>query len=221
MDRQQVIVLARQMYPENTQYLLRHFKEATSKPYRYLLSDLKPTTPDICACVETCVSLIKPNKTEHGSHYPKDLPSKQTHLKPSTTDQFSDEADISIRFRDASSSQTYLGVSSTDQQLTFAEQTKSSLSSGDISSCDDCGFLLENTHDLQRQRYYEDEPPLKRYLISPDETEEEQENKEHEVFNFLMKRAKEHNEKPWDQNTINISKKVYPEKTSESKQRKK
>lgn len=45
-DRQQVMILARQMYPENTQYLLRQIKEATSKPYGYLLIDLKPTTPE-------------------------------------------------------------------------------------------------------------------------------------------------------------------------------
>lgn len=47
MDRQQVMTLTGQMYPENPQHLLRHFKEATSKIYGYLLTfiDLKPTTP--------------------------------------------------------------------------------------------------------------------------------------------------------------------------------
>ena len=46
IDKQQVMILARQMYPENAQHLMRHFASATSKPYGYLLIDLKPTTPD-------------------------------------------------------------------------------------------------------------------------------------------------------------------------------
>lgn len=130
--------------------------------------------------------LIKPSKTEHGSHYPKDLPSKQTHLQPSTTDQFSDQEDISIPLRDASSNQTYPRVPSNDQQLAFSEQTKTNLPSGDMSSCDDCGRLFENTHDLQRHvkrgfpenyslkrkrnnRNDKDVPPSKRFSISPEE----------------------------------------------------
>lgn len=40
VKRQQDMILTRQMYPENTQYLLRQFQEATSKPYEYLLIDL-------------------------------------------------------------------------------------------------------------------------------------------------------------------------------------
>lgn len=53
VDKQQIMTLSRQMYPENSQHLLRHFKEATSKPYGYLLVDLKPTTPSICATART------------------------------------------------------------------------------------------------------------------------------------------------------------------------
>ena len=46
VDQQQVMTLSRQMYPENPQHLMRHFRMATSRPYDYLLVDLKPTTPD-------------------------------------------------------------------------------------------------------------------------------------------------------------------------------
>lgn len=121
---------------------------------------------NICACLETLFLLIKPNKTGHGSHYPKDLPSKQTHPRPSITDPFYDLADISIPFRDESSSQTYYRVSSTDQQLTFSEQAKSNLPPppGDMSFCDHCGLLFNNTHDLQRHvtRWCPENFPLKR-----------------------------------------------------------
>lgn len=44
VDKQQIMTLSRQMFNENSQHLLKHFKEATSKPYGYLLVDLKPTT---------------------------------------------------------------------------------------------------------------------------------------------------------------------------------
>lgn len=40
---------------------------------------------------------------------------------------------------------------------------------------------------------------MKRFFISPEEKEEEQEIQEHEQFNYLMKRAKEYNEKQLDQ----------------------
>ena len=40
-DRQQVAVLARQMYPNKANYFLERFQKATSEPYGYLLVDLK------------------------------------------------------------------------------------------------------------------------------------------------------------------------------------
>ena len=46
VDQQQVMTLARQMYPGNPQNLLKHFQEATSRPYGYLVIDLKPFTPE-------------------------------------------------------------------------------------------------------------------------------------------------------------------------------
>ena len=44
VDQQPVMTLARQMYPGNHQHLVRRFKEATSKPYGYMVIDLKPFT---------------------------------------------------------------------------------------------------------------------------------------------------------------------------------
>ncbi|XP_021346698.1 putative metallocarboxypeptidase ecm14 [Mizuhopecten yessoensis] len=40
------MTLDRQMYPENVQHLMRHFKEATSQLNGYLLVDLKQSTPE-------------------------------------------------------------------------------------------------------------------------------------------------------------------------------
>ena len=46
VDQQQVMTLARQMYPGNPQNLLKHFQGATFRPYGYLVIDLKPFTPE-------------------------------------------------------------------------------------------------------------------------------------------------------------------------------
>ena len=45
-DKLQMSVLARQMYPGNTQFFIDKFNQATTKPYGYLLVDLKQETPD-------------------------------------------------------------------------------------------------------------------------------------------------------------------------------
>jgi len=44
VDKLQVMALARQMYPGNSQHFMRHYDEAIGKPYGYLLVDLKPDT---------------------------------------------------------------------------------------------------------------------------------------------------------------------------------
>ena len=41
-----ISTLARQMYPHNTNFLLKSFQDATAKPYGYLLLDLHQLTPD-------------------------------------------------------------------------------------------------------------------------------------------------------------------------------
>ena len=59
IDKQQVMTLARQMYPENTHYFMKHFDEATRKPYGYLMIDLKQATPDS--------KRLRPNVFQEGS----------------------------------------------------------------------------------------------------------------------------------------------------------
>lgn len=54
----------------------------------------------------------------------------------------------------------------------------------------------------------EDQPHSKMILITPEEKEEGK-DQEHEVFYYLIKRAREVN---GNKNATNISKKVYPER---------
>ena len=42
----QIMTLAKQMYPRNTQHFLQKYEETVQRPYRYLFVDLKPSTPD-------------------------------------------------------------------------------------------------------------------------------------------------------------------------------
>ena len=45
-DKQQIMVLARQLYPRRTDNFLNTYEEATKRYYGYLFIDLKPYTPD-------------------------------------------------------------------------------------------------------------------------------------------------------------------------------
>ena len=47
-DQLQVLTLAKQMYPRQTEYFLQKYQEAVSRPFGYLFIDLKTTTPDDC-----------------------------------------------------------------------------------------------------------------------------------------------------------------------------
>lgn len=47
-DNLQVMNLAKQIYPENSKFLLEVFRDATRDPYTYLLIDLHQTTPEQC-----------------------------------------------------------------------------------------------------------------------------------------------------------------------------
>ena len=42
--QQQLQILARQMYPNNSKFLIESFQDATKKPFGYLFLDLKQTT---------------------------------------------------------------------------------------------------------------------------------------------------------------------------------
>ncbi|KAJ1130945.1 hypothetical protein NDU88_009289 [Pleurodeles waltl] len=43
-DKLQISIIAKQMYPGNTQFFMDAFNDATAKPHGYLLVDLKPNT---------------------------------------------------------------------------------------------------------------------------------------------------------------------------------
>ena len=46
-DKQQISILAKQVSPYNSAYIVQAYKAATSKPYDYLILDFTPDTPPI------------------------------------------------------------------------------------------------------------------------------------------------------------------------------
>jgi len=44
-DRQQIGILARQICPGNSNYIVQSYEAATKKPFSYLLADFRPDTP--------------------------------------------------------------------------------------------------------------------------------------------------------------------------------
>ena len=47
-DKLQILTLAKQMYPGQTDFFLNEYEEAVKRPFGYLLIDLKTTTQDNC-----------------------------------------------------------------------------------------------------------------------------------------------------------------------------
>ena len=47
-DKLQILTLAKQMYPRQTDFFLNQYEEAEKRPFGYLLIDLKTTTQDNC-----------------------------------------------------------------------------------------------------------------------------------------------------------------------------
>jgi hypothetical protein len=46
-DKQQISILSKQISPNNSKYILEAYKDATVKPYDYLLLDFSPETNNI------------------------------------------------------------------------------------------------------------------------------------------------------------------------------
>ena len=64
-DKSQIISLARQLYPTNMRYLQEVYRDATSRPFGYLLIDMTPDTPEELRCRTLITSGDVPAKYKH------------------------------------------------------------------------------------------------------------------------------------------------------------
>jgi len=199
VDRQPVMTLARQMYPNNPRELLRHFEDAVGRPFGYLLVDLKPTTPetmrmrtDIFATPNSDVSESYPLTESSQTRIPEaphtcpiiNTTAVPTALNPTV-------ADVEDHSRE---------VAPCDQ---FGSNRKN-LPHATMFSCDDCGVVFEHCHDLQHhvKRWCSegdnrsDEPPRKRAKYDYEEDDDSflRLDEENTVYKKIFQCARDHNE---------------------------
>ena len=122
-DQQQVMTLARQMYPGNSQHFMDHYKAATDKPYGYLVIDLKPNTSDDQRLRANVLENIPTINREHKKTEITD----NSHLYPNNE-----------------------GVNTSGVISVPDSETKMEEMDAKCYSCDDCGILFDDMHDLQR-----------------------------------------------------------------------
>lgn len=127
VDKQPIMTLARQMYPSQPQELIRQFEEAVSQKFGYLLVDLKPTTPTGMR-MRTDVFSIKGADKNANVQCLEDFQAVQNTLKIGESKLISTENN---RISDL--------INTTEQNQTQFT----------MPSCDDCGVVFENHHDLQ------------------------------------------------------------------------
>lgn len=69
-DKQQILHLSKQISPENPRYIQDAYNDATSKPYGYLLFDLRQTTPDV---VRYRTNIFQSDKPSNIVYVPKNF----------------------------------------------------------------------------------------------------------------------------------------------------
>ncbi|XP_033741828.1 uncharacterized protein LOC117328408 [Pecten maximus] len=169
IDKQQIMTLARQMYPENDQHLMRYFKDATQKPYGYLLVDLKPSTSESLRMRSDILS----EQSIKGQRDQTNQQQKQQTLDDTQLQQEDMAAcdDCGIMFQDMHDLQRHL--------KTWCPENDS--------------------RKRKRESIEEEDGPQPKRWISYEESDEESgESEENEVFNSLMNESRSSNEVKWN-----------------------
>jgi len=181
VDKQLIATLARQMYPSKPKELIRQFDNAVSRPYGYLLLDLKPNTRESLRMRTDVLNSINTLESEPEIHLTEDIPAIKT--------CFEDKLPDSI-------------IEDNTENLTK------------MPSCDDCGVVIENVHDLQNHvkkwcpathsEESENVSVKRRRLLDGDifevdsnESVNKQDAQEHEVYELFANLAKQRYEKAW------------------------
>ena len=148
-DQQQITVLARQMYPGQSEKFLSTYRMATSKPFGYLLIDLKPDTPnDKRLWPNVFEQTNKAPTTEQPYFYyseqkasPEEQTDPRSHLNFRNPEQPHPLADLKTYNR---------GVPPLHFQFSKEPMNVEDMASIMArASCDECGVLFETLSDLQ------------------------------------------------------------------------
>ena len=123
VDKQQVMTLARQMYPNDPKHLLRHFEDAVCQRYGYLLVDLKPTTPEHLRMRTNVLDVIR------------EIPQDRIIDTAVTRERRIDQTEVPIQSTPEEAEQCNIGLHVAAKYAT---------SEGLKISCHDCGTTLTN-----------------------------------------------------------------------------
>jgi len=175
INKQQIMTLARQMYPDNTQYFMDKFKEDTAKPFGYLLVDLKPTTPEHLRLRYDII----------------DQTPRIRSVSENSCGLYSINVERSIKDDQVADESHF--IDDTPSEQTYSEEL-----SEEMPSCDDCGLMFETMHDLQRhiKQWCPENKSLKRKRDEDDEDIPDKKSKfewipyeseEEELFNGNIK----------------------------------
>ena len=219
MSQDQVKTLGTFMFPGRLDQFLRVFNEATSKPHGYLVIDAKQSTPEY-ERFKTDIIQESIKGSEHilTDHYIIDCQRDNTEgIKQQILSDYPDEnRDLTESIK--GDAHTLPAHSITDCQSEHISTNKPDYSPSDcqsehnltdinMASCDDCGIMFENVHDLQRHVKCwcpEMHQPIKKAKIEIDPEDDKEAlhfttEAEVPVFHSLMENASEENEDELDQ----------------------
>ncbi len=142
-DRQQVAVLARQMYPQRWQYFMDKFQEATSKPYGCLLIDLKQETSESNR-LKDGVMAIK----GHEGHQSLQQEIQDRSMEPKPSDHIAQLSNEHIKIDPvAQLSNTETPGQRIHEALNTSDQIRNKMI-----NCSDCGVVFKNQDFLTKHK---------------------------------------------------------------------
>ena len=183
VDKQSVMVLGRQMYPDRSNYFMKHFAKATKHPYGYLMIDLKPFTPESKRL--KCSSAIKILTNQNAE------PGTET-IK---------EGQVPTSHHSAVGTQTNHIVEQ-DKTPDYFENTSEPIMDNTGQACDDCGQLFDTVHDVQRHVKSgwcpENREQKKRKHEEENDSEQDETVENNEAYIQLWKRARNSNKEKFE-----------------------
>jgi hypothetical protein len=179
------MTLARQMYPGQSDILLKQFAKATKYPYGHLLVDLKPFTPE-----NQRLKCIRQNKNTESIN-------QVTPPEPIKGDVFPEVHHSAVGF------QTDHIEDKPEESENNLENNLEGIMENKGQACDDCGQLFDTVHDVQRHVKngwcpdYRDQKKRKHEEMS-DSDHEDDSVEDNEAYIQLWKRARESNDQQFD-----------------------
>lgn len=176
-------VFARQMYPNNPKKFMNKYAEGTKRPHGYLFIDLKQNTPEDLRLRTDVFDDFSENHTTYFSPIMVEGAVKQY-----KSGDIQNTSQLNVKHQ---SEQTCPKVSN---NINFDEK---------MPSCEDCGIMFENVHDLARHinRWCPENNLKRKHEDDDDEANKipklEIEDNDDVAFQKLAKMARDANEEKW------------------------